>query len=571
MGYFLEQAGYRYTILEAEDRAGSFYTRQPRHRKLISFNKRHNWFTEADFNLRYDWNSLLTYDSALRFPDYSDELYPHADRLVEYLNDFAERFALKIEYNTRVESISRDASGDFILTCANGSERRCRCLLMATGAVKPRIPEEIEGIELAEGYEVHDIDPERFTNKRVLILGNGNSAFEVANHLSSHAATIQIYTGGRLVKHAWQSHFVGDLRAVNNTMLEMNQIKIPFLLSGAKVTRIVRQSDGALRVYYEEDVPHWAVPGTMRSAAVYDYVIRATGWKYFDPSLFTAESAPEVDSKAKYPMLSPIWESSQPGLFYIGAAMSSNDTKATSGFIHGFRHNIRTLFHLLEERYHGVPLPGRTFPLTNEDKLEILVQAVLTRLSTTSALFQMFGVLADALVFSPGHVDWYPELPVQYLLRQPEFGGMKDLLTITLELGFDGFPKDTNALNFIHPNDPGGDGNCVAFIHPVLRHYRAGNAVSEVHLQSGVFVRYDAPNEEFAIEFDRQKPHHVIFNMINGIAGVIPESLIATTFTDSEIGGFTPWPPELRREEPELPQCIRTHQPDFKPDPAKYL
>ncbi len=571
MGYFLEQAGYSYTILEAADCAGSFYTRQPRHRKLISFNKSHNWFSEADFNLRYDWNSLLTYDSALRFPDYSGELYPHADRLVEYLNDFAERFALKIEYNAKVESIARDASGDFILSCRKGGERRCRCLLMATGAVKEHIPEEIEGIELAEGYENHDINPTRFTNKRVLILGNGNSAFEVANHLSAHAATIQIYTGGRLIKHAWQSHYVGDLRAVNNTLLEMGQIKIPHLLSGAKATRIVRQDDGALRVFYEEDVPHWAVPGTMRSAAVYDHVIRATGWKYYEPSLFLARDAPAAGANGKYPTLSPMWESSQPGLFYIGAAMANNDTKTTSGFIHGFRHNIRTLFHLLEQRYHGVPLPGRTFPLTNEEELEILVLAVLTRLSTTSALFQMFGVLADALVFSPGHVDWYPELPVEYLLRQPEFGGMKDLLTITLELGFDGYPKNTDALNFIHPNDPGGGGSCVAFIHPVLRHYRSGKAVSEVHLQSGVFVRYDAPNEEFAIEFDRQKPHHVIFNMINGIVGVTGETLAVDTFTDSETGGFTPWPPELRQDAPELPQCIRTHQPDFRPDPANYL
>ena len=32
MGYFLEQAGRRYIILEAQARAGSFFTRQPRHR-----------------------------------------------------------------------------------------------------------------------------------------------------------------------------------------------------------------------------------------------------------------------------------------------------------------------------------------------------------------------------------------------------------------------------------------------------------------------------------------------------------------------------------------------------------
>ncbi len=572
MGYFLERAGRDYIVLDGASAPGSFFATYPRHRTLISLNKCYNWFDEPDFNLRYDWNSLLTHDNSMRFTEYTKELYPPADVFVKYLKDFAEHFAIRIQYDTRVTSIDREAEGDrrFIVTDRQGRQYTAKCLLMATGTVKPSIPAEIEGIEHAEGYEVHDIDPARFINKRILILGHGNTAFEIANHLSGAAATIQMYTAGKLIKHAWQTHFVGDVRSINNTFAEMGQVKMPHLISGARVTRITKQPDATLRVHYEEDVPHWAVPGTMHSSGVYDYVIRATGWKYVDSSLFSSETTPMADEKNKYPVLNSIWESSVPDLFFIGAAMANNDRKATAGFIHGFRYNIRTVFNLLEERYHSVPLPVKTFPLTNGEELEALVQALLTRISTTSALFQMFGVLGDVLAFTPGQVQWFPEVPIQHALHRPEFALHSHLLTVTLELGFDRFPRGTDALSFIHPNDPGGEGRCVAFIHPVWRHFSEGKLVNELHMQTGVFVRYDQPNEAFAIEFDKERPHNLVLNMINSVARVTAGELPTNVFTGREIGGFRPWSAEDVYEMPELPMCIATHKPDYVPDAAKY-
>ena len=186
MGYFLGKANRDYLILEGSNSTGSFFATQPRHRTLLSTNKRFNWFEEDDFNMRHDWNSLLTDDFSHRFRDYSDELYPTADDLHRYLIAFAEKFAIQIQYNTRVKSIAQasDGSSNFVLTDKTGIQYTCARLLMATGAVGPYIPEEIEGIELAEGYEDHDIDPKRYENKRVTIIGRGNSAFEVANHLA---------------------------------------------------------------------------------------------------------------------------------------------------------------------------------------------------------------------------------------------------------------------------------------------------------------------------------------------------------------------------------------------------
>lgn len=41
LGFFLQQAGRDYVIIEREASAGSFYKTYPRHRQLISINKRY--------------------------------------------------------------------------------------------------------------------------------------------------------------------------------------------------------------------------------------------------------------------------------------------------------------------------------------------------------------------------------------------------------------------------------------------------------------------------------------------------------------------------------------------------
>ena len=62
----------------------------------------------------------------------------------------------------------------------------------------------------------------------------------------------------------------------------------------------------------------------------------------------------------RYPSLSDCWETTTDNLFYIGAAMAAIDKQSASGFIHGFRYNIRTLHSILENRYFSTQLPHQT-------------------------------------------------------------------------------------------------------------------------------------------------------------------------------------------------------------------
>lgn len=85
--------------------SGSFFVDYPRHRQLISINKRNTGERNQKFNLRHDWNSLLTDDDHLRFTHRSKKLFPSADLLVDYLNDFHRYYNLHIQFNTTIKDL----------------------------------------------------------------------------------------------------------------------------------------------------------------------------------------------------------------------------------------------------------------------------------------------------------------------------------------------------------------------------------------------------------------------------------------------------------------------------------
>jgi thioredoxin reductase len=555
MGYFMEQAGRDYLILEGGAGVAQFFRTKPRHRRLNSFNKRFNWFPEPEFNLRFDWNSLLTYDYSFPFQEYSTDLYPLADVMVKYLGDFAEKYEIQIQYNTRITHIARDIeTNHFVVTDKEGNEYRCRVLLMATGPVKPNMPD-IPGIEYVEGYESHDTDLKRFENKRVVILGHGNSAFETANHLANSASVITILSRNKFLKHAWQTHYVGDVRAAGNAILDMSQLKLLHSVQGITPTKITKQEDGTLRLYYTEEFPHWTTPGIARGWVPVDHIIRCTGWKYLDPDLFAPDVLPEPsDSSLKYPWMSSVWETTVPDLYYLGAAMEGRNRRSPAGFIHGYRYTVRSCFRLMEQRYEGVPTPREKFDLKNADDLKRLADHMITRISVSSGLYECYGILSDALVIDPEErtVELCYELPADRVLEDPYFTARKVVLC-SLEYGFDNF-VNSDINSFVRRNDPERPG-CVAYLHPVFRYYENGSFVKGRNIRSSSVIRYDKAAGDFEGDFGSEKPRNIVRNFINEIANVTSEIFPEDHFQNTEEMGFDLWPADKPLENPGLPQC----------------
>jgi dimethylaniline monooxygenase (N-oxide forming) len=155
-----------------------------------------NWRYENDNGTSSAYRSLhinsarklMSYKAFPMPEDYPD--YPSHWQVAKYFDDFAERFGLKerITFNTQVVS-AEPVDGEWEVTVedAEGGRRseRYRAVMVANGHHwKPRWPEPpFSGAEDFEGEQMHVHhyrEPDVLEGKRVLVLGIGNSAVDIA-------------------------------------------------------------------------------------------------------------------------------------------------------------------------------------------------------------------------------------------------------------------------------------------------------------------------------------------------------------------------------------------------------
>lgn len=478
LGYFMEQNKRDYMILERGKGPGVFFKLYPRHRMLISINKIHTGKQNPEVNMRWDWNSLIGDEESLLFKNYSDKYFPHPDDLVRYLEDYAEHYHLNIRYGTNVAKISKNSEGNFEITDRKGDIFTAKRLVVATGLFKPMIPD-IPGSELCETYNNHSVDPEDYVGKRVLVIGKGNSAFETADNLTGTAAAIHVLSP-HSVTMAWETHFVGNLRAVNNNFLDTYQLKSQNTVIDATVKNIAMDGD-----QYVVDIAYTHAKGQTRRLR-YDHVILCTGWR-FDTTIFDDSCKPELVHNDKLPAQTTEWESKNvPGLYFAGTIMQACDYKKTmSGFIHGFRHNVEALSNILELKFHNRPWPSETFELS----VDAVTQKSIDRANNAAAIFLQPGFMAEVIVidekersarlYSNVRKDY---IPTSFLAEEEHY------YVISLEYGkFEGDP-------FSVERDPAPDmAHEAAYLHPIIRRYHGHELVAVHHIQDDLESEWHLP------------------------------------------------------------------------------
>jgi len=458
LGHFLGRAGRGHLVVEGGSGPGTFYTRFPRHRRMISINKPHTGWDDPELRLRMDWNSLISDDPSLRFTRYTDRYFPDAADYVRYLRDFAALPEINVGYDARVTRIGRTAGG-FRVDIADGTAYLAKRVIVATGFGAPYVAP-IPGIELAETYSEMSVDPDDFTDRRVLIIGKGNSAFETADNLTERAAVIHV-AGPSELRFAWRTHFIGNLRAVNTNFLDTYQLKAQNMVLDADILRI-EERDGT----YDVTLRYKRRDRTV--TLTYDRVLACTGFR-LDDSIFAPGTRPELTIRDRLPALTAEWESvNVPGLYFAGTLTQSRDfRKYTSAFIHGFRYGVRALQRILDVKYAGLPWPHRTIPADPD----AMADAVLARINRTAALWDQFSFLCDLLVIDGDTVRYCEELPLDYVrdVRTDD-----TYVTVSLEYGtghdsIDPFDLEAGRA---WEADPANDDR---YLHPVVRFHRRGD------------------------------------------------------------------------------------------------
>ena len=398
--------------------------------------------------------------------------------MVTYLNLFCKEHNINVKYNVNVLEIEKE-NNIFIIKC-NNEIWTCEKLIIATGLSKPNIPKNIINCEkyikhynnYSKNYFLDLNNLNKYKNKKVLILGNGNSAFELGNILNNYCANI-IIKGKHKVSHAFISHYAGDLRSkylsFHDTFLLKSQNGIDFNLCDCCEYIVLEHEENNKKYYRIGNFIDNIIYDIYPDINLFDEIINCTGWK-FNNDIFNNSNKPLLDKNNKYPQMTSEYESINiSNLYFIGALMHVFDIKKSSGgFIHGFRYLINNF----------IKINYTNFNFLIFNNISSLALHFIKRINTSSSLYQMFGQLCDffyieKIVDSNGKINgnkfiYYEHVPISYLFSSKNKKIVIPntyIFIITLEYG----NKLPDSVDFINKLSNIGSENLSLFLHPVIR------------------------------------------------------------------------------------------------------
>jgi putative flavoprotein involved in K+ transport len=125
------------------------------------------------------------------FPGDPDH-YPTRDEVSEYLSRSADRLGVEIRTSVRVVAVRTRTGGGFRVETAVGDEIEAAGLVAATGSFDNPHRPSLPGQDDFQGRVLHAAEfrsPQPFAGQRVVVVGGGNSAVQIAYDLAEVATT----------------------------------------------------------------------------------------------------------------------------------------------------------------------------------------------------------------------------------------------------------------------------------------------------------------------------------------------------------------------------------------------
>ena len=302
---------------------------------------------------RYDWNSLLADEPALRGlqAEHMDgtSYFPSRQEMETGLTEFAARAGVKVRYGCRWESTRRQGD-DFALGTSDG-EYRAPLIVFAVGVAEPWRPNS-PGIDTVPHY-AEIVDGSAYAGKDVFVVGKKNSAFEVANGLLPWARSITLASPSP-AKTSVETRSLVGVRARYVQPIEDHVLGGGVWVVNASIDAIEHTgSRYRIKTHYSDGSglhEFWA-----------DEVIAATGFRA--PLLDLPNLGVGTFGQSGLPAQSAYWESANvPGIYFAGtitqgaAGLKKHGVPSNSGAVHGHRYNARVLAeHIFHTHYGGAP------------------------------------------------------------------------------------------------------------------------------------------------------------------------------------------------------------------------
>lgn len=314
-----------------------------------------NWRYNNDNGVSAAYRSLHIDTSRrnLQYPDFPtpDDLpdFPSHWQVMKYLEDYANHFGIRphIRFRTSVTSVKPAGDGTWGVTLDNGETRRYAAVIVANGHLwdtrLPDFPGRFDGMTI-HSHSYKTADP--FDDKRVLVVGIGNSAVDIAVDLCRRARSVTLSTR----RGAWiMPKYIKGIPTDRWGAFLSRKLKLPTVLSRMIVNKLMYLTVGDQRRYGMPTPKHpmWREHATISQELLpyighgwirvkpnvaelkgtrirfadgseddFDAIIYATGYRtsfpFLDPALFSVKDneAPQLYRR----MLAV----TQPGLYFVG-------------------------------------------------------------------------------------------------------------------------------------------------------------------------------------------------------------------------------------------------------------
>jgi dimethylaniline monooxygenase (N-oxide forming) len=211
----LHERGIPFECFEKSDRVGGNWV-------FGNTNGMSSAYRSLHINTSRDRMEFSDFPMPKSYPD-----FPHHTHIAAYFDDYVDRFGFRdrIAFETGVERAAREADGSWTIALDTGQTRRYDALVVANGHhwdprwPEPPFPGSFDGTQT---HAHHYLDNEPFKGRRVLVVGIGNSAMDIAvessfaaeaTFLSSRrgAHVIPKYLFGRPLDQIGVNRFTGML------------------------------------------------------------------------------------------------------------------------------------------------------------------------------------------------------------------------------------------------------------------------------------------------------------------------------------------------------------------------
>jgi NADPH-dependent 2,4-dienoyl-CoA reductase/sulfur reductase-like enzyme len=255
----------------------------------------------------------------------------------------------------QVTRLQRSAEG-FLLTLDDGAEVSADRVIVATGiAAFAHLPSVLRGLpESIVSHTSQHTDLGRFAGQRVLVVGGGQSALESAALLHERGAEVQVAARAPGVHWLGQRPWLRSLGPVSTLLYAPPEVGPPLLCQLVRAPGLVRRLpnrprlaidrrsirpagggwlkprvDGVVPIHVARVVTNAESAGARvlvtfdgRVQERFDHVLAGTGYRVdlARYQFLAADLVADVRQVAGYPVLTSGFESSIPGLHFVGAA-----------------------------------------------------------------------------------------------------------------------------------------------------------------------------------------------------------------------------------------------------------